>query len=153
MCNIIHFFPQPDSQSHLIKFIWASEMSGFRHLYLVNVDSSQETYINDLLSQCEPTFHQFTSGDWEVDGNKVCITFDPTTVQCYYVSSLTIITIIITDIMTALKIHRFGWMKRRVSFTSWEQKNRLLNNICMLPRMRTTNKMLFDLLNLAFLIM
>jgi hypothetical protein len=48
-------------------------MSGFRHLYLVNVDSSQGTYVNDVVTQCESTFYQLTSGDWEVDGSKVCL--------------------------------------------------------------------------------
>jgi hypothetical protein len=48
-------------------------MSGFRHLYLVNVDSSQGTPCNAVVSQCEAMYYQFTSGDWEVDGSKVCL--------------------------------------------------------------------------------
>ena len=47
-------------------------MSGFRHLYLVNVDISQETKTNNVVTQHEATYYQFTSGDWEVDGSKVC---------------------------------------------------------------------------------
>jgi hypothetical protein len=57
-------------------------MSGFRHLYLVNVNVNQGIHINDMLSQCEPTFHQLTSGDWEVDGNKVLL-FEPMLAQYY----------------------------------------------------------------------
>ena len=68
---MIHFFLQ--AETHLIKFIWASEMSGFRHFYLVNVDSSVgQVHTNDLVTQCEAVYYQFTSGDWEVDGTKVC---------------------------------------------------------------------------------
>lgn len=71
VCDLIHFFPQPESQSHNLKFIWASEMSNFRHLYLVNVDISQGTPCSNMLTQCEAIHYQFTSGDWEVDGSKV----------------------------------------------------------------------------------
>ena len=51
-------------------------MSGFRHLYLVSVDVNQGTRINNVVSQHEARYYQFTSGEWEVDGSKVCVIFN-----------------------------------------------------------------------------
>ena len=60
-------------------------MSGFRHLYLVNVDISQETRTNNnVVTQHEATYYQFTSGDWEVDGSKVCFLLLLYSIWVYY---------------------------------------------------------------------
>lgn len=46
-------------------------MSGFRHLYFVDVDCSHGNHTNGVVSEHRASFRQFTSGNWEVDGNKV----------------------------------------------------------------------------------
>ncbi|KAI0215431.1 Dipeptidyl peptidase 9 [Lamellibrachia satsuma] len=72
--DILHFFPQ-ESPSE-ISFLWASEKTGFRHIYLVT--SSLEDSFNDTITGTPPRPQiikevALTSGEWEVCEKQIWI--------------------------------------------------------------------------------
>lgn len=72
--DILRFLPH--NNPNQIKFLWASEESGFRHLYLVVAALCREAGPPD--SSLQPRIvsrHQLTHGDWEVLNKQV--TYDP----------------------------------------------------------------------------
>lgn len=62
-----------------LQFIWSSEISGFRHLYLATANSNHtltRARAGSFISECcihypLVTQRQLTDGDWEVDGKEV----------------------------------------------------------------------------------
>ncbi|XP_018580319.1 dipeptidyl peptidase 9 [Anoplophora glabripennis] len=71
--DLLYFLPSSDNNE--VQFIWASEDSGFRHLYLIT--SQIMPYMNGITESSEPMDYVFlqpkilskvalTSGDWEV---------------------------------------------------------------------------------------
>uniref|UniRef100_T1J0E1 Dipeptidyl peptidase 9 n=1 Tax=Strigamia maritima TaxID=126957 RepID=T1J0E1_STRMM len=82
--DILHFFPQVDE--NLVSFIWASERTGFRHLYLITCDLTHHNNllesagyalkidvlnyefcsISDYLKPCVIREVMLTNGDWEI---------------------------------------------------------------------------------------
>ncbi|KAK3095569.1 hypothetical protein FSP39_016187 [Pinctada imbricata] len=82
--DILHFLPHDnDSQ---VKFVWASEKTGFRHLYSVtsklqNCDTAFSAM--DLIEQYEGDYAStvieelpLTSGEWEVNGKQIWVDSD-----------------------------------------------------------------------------
>ncbi|KAJ8913762.1 hypothetical protein NQ315_002442 [Exocentrus adspersus] len=72
----------PSSDNNEVQFIWASEDSGFRHLYLIT--SQIMPYMNGITESTEPMDYVFlqpkllskvvlTSGDWEVLGQDIWV--------------------------------------------------------------------------------
>lgn len=78
--DAIYFLKQSSSGT---QFIWSSEASGFRHLYLASVNSQHVVSrgrSRSFLGQNSVyypfvTQEQLTEGDWEVDGKQVCYRF------------------------------------------------------------------------------
>lgn len=78
--DLLHFLP---SQEHNeVQFIWASEETGYRHLYLITAQIMP--YCNGVTETSEPMDYVFlqpkilqkialTSGDWEVLGHSIWI--------------------------------------------------------------------------------
>lgn len=78
--DLLTFLPHDDPNE--VKFIWASEETGYRHLYLIT--SQLTTYLNGVEEIPEPMefvhlqpriLHKvaLTSGDWEVLGHSVWV--------------------------------------------------------------------------------
>ncbi|XP_013399764.1 dipeptidyl peptidase 9 isoform X1 [Lingula anatina] len=81
--DILHFFPEEKSQ---VSFIWASEKTGHRHLYLVTsklhhgqengVERGANGMVDDhsgYLQPCVLSAVALTSGDWEVMGKQIWV--------------------------------------------------------------------------------
>lgn len=78
--DLLYFLPSSDNNE--VQFIWASEDSGFRHLYLIT--SQIMPYMNGITESTEPMDYVFlqpkilskvalTSGDWEVLGQNIWV--------------------------------------------------------------------------------
>ncbi|CAH1154679.1 unnamed protein product [Phaedon cochleariae] len=78
--DLLHFFPSNDSNE--VQFIWASEDTGYRHLYLVTAQI--QPYMNGITEGTEMMDYVFlqpkitskvalTSGDWEVLGQHLWV--------------------------------------------------------------------------------
>ncbi|XP_018323379.1 dipeptidyl peptidase 9 isoform X2 [Agrilus planipennis] len=81
--DLLYFLPSVDNNE--IQFIWASEDTGFRHLYLIT--SQIMLYTNGIMETMEPMDFVFlqpkisqkvalTSGDWEVLGQNLWVNND-----------------------------------------------------------------------------
>lgn len=76
VAELTHFLRMNDSR---LQFIWSSEISGFRHLYLATANSNHtltRARAGSFISECcihypLVTQRQLTDGDWEVDGKEV----------------------------------------------------------------------------------
>ncbi|CAH1971216.1 unnamed protein product [Acanthoscelides obtectus] len=78
--DILHFLPSSDNNE--VQFIWASEESGYRHLYLITAQIMP--YMNGIAEGSEPMDYVFlqpkilsktalTLGDWEVMGQEIWV--------------------------------------------------------------------------------
>lgn len=78
--DLLYFLPSDDPTE--VKFIWASEDTGYRHLYLIT--SQLSSYVNGVEEVPEPMdfVHlqprviqriALTSGDWEVLGHNIWV--------------------------------------------------------------------------------
>lgn len=65
--DILHFFPI-NAASKQVSFIWSSERSGYRHLYVSTVALGGDG--PEPISRSQVTC---TSGSWEVDSKQVCV--------------------------------------------------------------------------------
>lgn len=82
VADLTHFLRANDSR---LQFIWSSEISGFRHLYLATANSNHtltRARAGSFISECcihypLVTQQQLTDGDWEVDGKEVGIMYFP----------------------------------------------------------------------------
>lgn len=82
VADLTHFLRANDSR---LQFIWSSEISGFRHLYLATANSNHtltRARAGSFISECcihypLVTQQQLTDGDWEVDGKEVGIMHFP----------------------------------------------------------------------------
>ena len=74
----MEFLPSSSQTDHPIHFLWSSEETGYRHLYLVkatppNVTPTEgETTV--VIPKATSTAQQMTSGDWVVFGSEVSAT-------------------------------------------------------------------------------
>ncbi|XP_047119036.1 dipeptidyl peptidase 9 [Schistocerca piceifrons] len=87
--ELLYFFPTNEDSE--VRFIWASEETGFRHLYFITAHvSGVSNGIDDALDTIENTFLQarvsqkiaLTSGDWEVLGRSIWV--DPDRQLVYF---------------------------------------------------------------------
>lgn len=78
--DLLHFLPSEDSNE--VRFVWANEDSGFRHLYLITAQlSSCANGIEEVpepmdFVHLQPRVLQklaLTSGDWEVLGQNIWV--------------------------------------------------------------------------------
>lgn len=78
--DLLHFLPSMEHNE--VQFIWASEDTGHRHLYLINAQIMP--YSNGVTETSEPMDYVFlqpkilqkvalTSGDWEVLPHSMCL--------------------------------------------------------------------------------
>lgn len=78
--DLLHFLPS--TENHEVQFIWASEDTGHRHLYLIT--SQILPYANGVAGASEPMEYVFlqprivkkvalTSGEWEVLGHNIWV--------------------------------------------------------------------------------
>ena len=82
VADLTHFLRANDSR---LQFIWSSEISGFRHLYLATANSNHtltRARAGSFISECcihypLVTQQQLTDGDWEVDGKEVGTIYFP----------------------------------------------------------------------------
>ncbi|RMX59988.1 hypothetical protein pdam_00001080 [Pocillopora damicornis] len=78
VAELTHFLRMNDSR---LQFIWSSEISGFRHLYLATANSNHtltRARAGSFISECcihypLVTQRQLTDGDWEVDGKEIWV--------------------------------------------------------------------------------
>ncbi|XP_029199625.1 dipeptidyl peptidase 9-like [Acropora muricata] len=78
VADLTHFLRANDSR---LQFIWSSEISGFRHLYLATANSNHtltRARAGSFISECcihypLVTQQQLTDGDWEVDGKEIWV--------------------------------------------------------------------------------
>lgn len=78
VAELTHFLRTNDSR---LQFIWSSEISGFRHLYLATANSNHtltRARAGSFISECcihypLVTQRQLTDGDWEVDGKEIWV--------------------------------------------------------------------------------
>lgn len=76
VADLTHFLRMSDSR---LQFIWSSEISGYRHLYLATANSNHtltRARAGSFIAECcihypLVTQRQLTDGDWEVDGKEV----------------------------------------------------------------------------------
>lgn len=76
VADLTHFLRMSDSR---LQFIWSSEISGFRHLYLATANSNHtltRARAGSFIAECcihypLVTQRQLTDGDWQVDGKEV----------------------------------------------------------------------------------
>lgn len=88
--DLLYFFPT--SENGELRFVWASEETGFRHLYLITAQVSGLTNgVEETLERMESVFLQprvgqkiaLTSGDWEVLGRSLWV--DPDRQLVYFI--------------------------------------------------------------------
>ena len=76
VAELTHFLRMTDSR---LQFIWSSEITGYRHLYLATANSNHtltRARAGSFIAECcihypLVTQRQLTDGDWEVDGKEV----------------------------------------------------------------------------------
>lgn len=80
--DLLYFLPSTTNEHNEIQFIWASEDTGYRHLYLIT--SQIMPYSNGVTETTEPMDYVFlqpkiiskialTGGDWEVLGQNLWV--------------------------------------------------------------------------------
>ncbi|XP_020608340.1 dipeptidyl peptidase 9-like [Orbicella faveolata] len=78
VADLTHFLRMSDSR---LQFIWSSEISGYRHLYLATANSNHtltRARAGSFIAECcihypLVTQRQLTDGDWEVDGKEIWV--------------------------------------------------------------------------------
>lgn len=91
ICNILYFFPE--SNNGVYKFIWSSECTGFRHLYLGEAEKcspyamSSRSQLPDKAVYAKNKISAITSGSWQVLDWPISVDLDK--MRVYFLSNKT----------------------------------------------------------------
>ena len=67
--DVFEFLPSSTPDASL-RFLWCSESSGYRHLYLITATPPADSLSQVLKAEC--SVQQLTTGDWVIFGSNVC---------------------------------------------------------------------------------